>query len=242
MTSEHDRYREWAGAYVLGALDPAERSEFSAHLRGCDVCRDDVADLAPLPALLATVPMSELADLAEPERAGVGHGVDGGASQPQRLEALLAAASHERRSSRRRLQRWRAATSVAAALALAAVVALGLVLGTGTREVAPGGAPADEELITFTVVQSQASEAAVDVAPRRWGTEVYLRLDGLPERDVYVVSVTGPDGTRHQIGTWGRTPSSGARITAATAIPASGLRSVMVTSADDDDVIVASRP
>ena len=41
-----------SGVYVLGALPPAERTAFEAHLAGCAVCRDEVADLAGLPGLL----------------------------------------------------------------------------------------------------------------------------------------------------------------------------------------------
>lgn len=41
-----------SGAYVLGALPPAERTAFEAHLAGCALCRDEVADLAGIPGLL----------------------------------------------------------------------------------------------------------------------------------------------------------------------------------------------
>ncbi|HKT05855.1 MAG TPA: zf-HC2 domain-containing protein, partial [Rugosimonospora sp.] len=41
-----------AGAYVLGALSPAERSTYQRHMATCGQCRDEVADLAGLPGLL----------------------------------------------------------------------------------------------------------------------------------------------------------------------------------------------
>ncbi len=40
------------GAYVLGALAPAERAAFERHLGGCAPCRESVASLAVLPGLL----------------------------------------------------------------------------------------------------------------------------------------------------------------------------------------------
>jgi anti-sigma factor RsiW len=40
------------GAYVLGALPPAERDAFERHLGECEICRAEVADLAVLPGLL----------------------------------------------------------------------------------------------------------------------------------------------------------------------------------------------
>ena len=43
------------GAYVLGALEPDERSAIEDHLRGCATCSAELAGLQGLPALLARV-------------------------------------------------------------------------------------------------------------------------------------------------------------------------------------------
>src|SRR5688572_26590220 len=43
------------GAYVLGALVPAERDAFEKHMGECAVCREAVADLAVLPGLLGRI-------------------------------------------------------------------------------------------------------------------------------------------------------------------------------------------
>ena len=48
------------GAYVLGALSPAERQEFEQHLAGCAECSRAVRELAGLPGLLARVDASVL--------------------------------------------------------------------------------------------------------------------------------------------------------------------------------------
>src|SRR3954454_17123655 len=42
MTCEH---RDDAGAWVLGALDDADRERFAAHMPGCEICRREVAEL-----------------------------------------------------------------------------------------------------------------------------------------------------------------------------------------------------
>ena len=47
------------GVYVLGAIDPAERALVDAHLATCRDCRDELAGLADLPALLARVSTEE---------------------------------------------------------------------------------------------------------------------------------------------------------------------------------------
>jgi anti-sigma factor RsiW len=43
------------GAYVLGALEPAERRRVDEHLRRCPACVAELAELSPLPALLDRV-------------------------------------------------------------------------------------------------------------------------------------------------------------------------------------------
>ncbi|HKH08625.1 MAG TPA: zf-HC2 domain-containing protein, partial [Agromyces sp.] len=53
MNSDHARFAEWDSAYVLGALSPVERREYEEHVAGCDECRRSIAELAPIPGLLA---------------------------------------------------------------------------------------------------------------------------------------------------------------------------------------------
>ena len=92
---EHDD-----GAYVLGALSPADRRAFEEHLSGCDRCQRSVRELAGLPGLLARVDAGVLSrrPLDEPVPASV-------------LPALL----HDVRRDRRR--RTLAPAGVAAAAA-----------------------------------------------------------------------------------------------------------------------------
>jgi anti-sigma-K factor RskA len=43
-----DRLHDLAGAYALGALDPAERAEFERHLAACQACANEVRSLQPV--------------------------------------------------------------------------------------------------------------------------------------------------------------------------------------------------
>lgn len=52
------------GVYVLGAIDPDERAQVDIHLAGCPACRDELAELEGLPALLALVSTEEAIALA----------------------------------------------------------------------------------------------------------------------------------------------------------------------------------
>ena len=44
--SEHDRFADTAGAYVLGALPDDERSAYAAHLATCPTCQAEVEELS----------------------------------------------------------------------------------------------------------------------------------------------------------------------------------------------------
>ena len=46
----HDRLGDQAASYVLGALTPAERQAFEAHLAGCTTCAAEVRSLTPVAA------------------------------------------------------------------------------------------------------------------------------------------------------------------------------------------------
>lgn len=54
-SAEHDELREQAELYVLGALAPAERDAFEAHIASCADCAAHVKSLAPVTQALAYV-------------------------------------------------------------------------------------------------------------------------------------------------------------------------------------------
>jgi hypothetical protein len=92
------------GAYVLGALSPAERAAFERHLPGCASCRESVADLAVLPGLLGRLDAATVVPAVP--------------APPSLLRRTLAAAAAQRRAQRRRRVAY-AFASVVAAVALA---------------------------------------------------------------------------------------------------------------------------
>ena len=62
---EHDD-----GAYVLGALSPAERAAYESHLATCSFCREAVADISALPDVLSRLDAKEFAKLLDPTLTG----------------------------------------------------------------------------------------------------------------------------------------------------------------------------
>jgi len=119
MNPDHSRYADWDSAYVLGALSPAERREYEEHLETCEACRRSVAELSPMPGLLARLSAGRAQALLEEP--------DGATSSPD--PALLDAVRREGR--RRRIRRTR--TRIALAAAAAVVGAIVAEISTGTK-------------------------------------------------------------------------------------------------------------
>src|ERR1700740_1910378 len=63
-----DRYAMWDAAYVLGSLSASDRREFEAHMATCPACREAVADLSGVPALLSQLDPGEVAAIRQAGR------------------------------------------------------------------------------------------------------------------------------------------------------------------------------
>ncbi|MGN6088581.1 MAG: anti-sigma factor family protein [Actinomycetales bacterium] len=170
---------EWDAAYVLGALPPADRAVFEAHLETCAVCRDAVGALAPLPGLLARVPGPTLeddptgADASEDaacenvDERGWGDFLPPLVPPSTLLPDLLAQVARVRR--RRRLQR--------AALGLAAVLVsvLAGVLGSGLVTSRTSSAPSTA--VAFAPTSSGPVSAQASVQPVAWGSRIEMSCE-----------------------------------------------------------------
>src|ERR1700734_3134781 len=122
------------GVYVLGAIDPAERALVDEHLATCRECRDELAGLAGLPALLARVDPDEISRICADDTVEPPAGDSLAEDEPP---AELMGTVLDLAQARQRRNRWR----VAAAAAAVAVIAGGLfgglsVAGSGNRTVA----------------------------------------------------------------------------------------------------------
>ena len=56
-------FRGELGVYILGTIAPADRAKVVQHLASCRQCRDEVAGLAALPALIRQLPAATAAQL-----------------------------------------------------------------------------------------------------------------------------------------------------------------------------------
>jgi anti-sigma-K factor RskA len=132
-----------AGAYVLGALAPADRSAYERHLGTCPACREDVAQLAGLPGLLGRLDTAVAIGLEGQPKA-----------PPLLLDTLLNRAGTERQRARRRtLWRRTGAGLVAACLVILAGLGVGAVsASTATHPTVVAMSPVDNDEMLAALV------------------------------------------------------------------------------------------
>lgn len=219
------------GAYVLGALAPAERQEFARHLAGCDSCARRVQELAGLPGLLGRAHPSALED--EP-----------GVPVPA---TLLPALLRETRRAERRRVLVSAGLAAAAAVVVGALVTYGAVGGRPSPDPGAGG-PAPSATATATgTATAEPTPAALEMSPVRgapvsgqlvvesvsWGTRLgltctYQGLGAGAGGAKYLLVVRTTDGRTEQVGTWQALPGRTMQLMAATAAQRDDIAAVEV--------------
>ncbi|GAA2168809.1 anti-sigma factor family protein [Actinomadura napierensis] len=213
------------GVYVVGAIDPAERGQVDAHLEGCPACRDELAGLAGLPALLGRVEESQLEQVV---RRGEAEGPG-----PELLDGLLSRAAERRRGwlgplgrgaggrGPRSIGRWAPLAAAACLLLVVGALFGGLVFSSedGGRTASPpaaSGSPSasSEPEPEQTVRPTGRGERIVATDPdtrikgivwlqrKEWGTQVELYLSGVPKGEHCRMMVIARDGRRDAIGSW----------------------------------------
>lgn len=188
--SECNEVRQALGVYVLGAIDPAERSIVDAHLSQCLDCREELAGLAGLPALLGRVPY------ADAERLALGD------EELEEAPAELLDALLEQVSSRRRARRWRG-IAIAAAAAIIAVGGGGLAGGILMSHHTP--APATAQDNSYLVRGSNTAthvSAAVYYSGKGSGTRMQVQVSGIPDGTHCQFWVTTATGQHLWAGGW----------------------------------------
>jgi hypothetical protein len=178
-------FRELLGVYVVGAIEPGERAAVDAHLSQCYECREELAALAPLPALLHRVPKEDAerimlaseppADVTEPS--------------PDMLDSLL-----QQVGARRRTRRFRGLFTAAAAVLVtvggAAAVAEAIAPHHHTRQIET--ATATKGLLGATVRYGESS----------WGTHMEVQVSGFKRWTACEFYVLTKNGRKVLAGGW----------------------------------------
>jgi anti-sigma factor RsiW len=220
--------RNELGVYLLGATEPGERVQVEDHLASCPRCREELAALAGLPALLRKVPADE----------AVRAWADDGAVQlPGRpLEALLSRVA----VIRGRRRRWAAAA--------AAVLVAGLAAATGVQVLHAGAAsPPAAAAARWAATATGADPAtgvwaAIRYAARPWGSELEVRVTGIPVGTRCQLWVTGAHGQDIAAGGWTiASASQNGWYSASVPFPAGSLRGFEVTAGGKAQIIVPAQ-
>jgi anti-sigma-K factor RskA len=183
------------GVYVLGAIDPAERALVDAHLATCRDCRDELAGLAGLPALLARVNPDEITRISADDTVRT--------VTDERPPGELIGTVLDLAEARRRRNRWRFVAAAAAVVAIAGGLFGGLSSMGITRTVvvplSAGSGPWDTVHATSNVTGATASVA---YSHQSWGNAFEVLVDHIPVGTTCQLWVVHPDGTRTQVAAW----------------------------------------
>ena len=222
------------GVYVLGAIDPAERALVDAHLLTCQDCRDELAGLAGLPALLARVNQDEISRITSEDTVR--------AVTDDRPPGELIGTVLDLAAARRRRTRWRFAAAAAAVVAIAGGLFGGLSSITTTRTVAipvsPGGTQWDT---VETASALTGASASVAYSHELWGDAFEVLVDHIPVGTTCQLWVVHPNGTRTQAAAW-TTASDEGHVWYSGSMPSTAepISSFQITA--DKKVLLTARP
>jgi hypothetical protein len=195
--------RHALGVYVLGAIDPAERAVVDAHLSTCPECREELAGLASLPALLRRIPVGEAQQLADDDL-DLDELPALEVPSDEMLRSLLGRTTRVRQA-----RRWR---GLAAAAAVVLVAGFGGAAGWNALHHGAGSGiqsmPARFTSVTATD-PATGVDATVRYAAKDWGTVLDTRVKNVPSGDRCQLLVTDSSGHTTVVGGWTTTYDEG---------------------------------
>lgn len=229
---DNHRYAMWDAAYVLGSLSAAERREFELHMRQCPACREAVAELSGVPALLSQLDRAEVAAISE-SGTTAGTPLATPEMSPELLPTLLEKVRWRRR--RTRITAWAASAAAAAVLGVGVLVGVQGLSLTSPQQVTAASQP-------MAQVGTNLLASTVAVTGQHWGTSINLRCVCLAplnaRHDTLAMVVVGRDGSQTRLATWVAEPGHTATPAGSISIPVDQIAAVQVVSADNGQVLL----
>ena len=231
-------YALWDAAYVLGSLSASERHEYEAHLSSCASCRQAVAELSGIPALLSRLDRDDVAAIDD--------GNDGSSATPPMPPELLPSLLDKARWRRRRS---RLVTWTLAAAAAAVIVVVGVFIALRSNPGMPTPTPPQaESAVAMTQVTPSAFTATVSVNSQPGGTTIDMSCaygewpasarheEDQDAGDKLAMVVVGRDGSQDQVATWVAFDGTTATPRGHTSMPVEQIAAIRVVSADTGQV------
>lgn len=218
----------WDAAYVLGSLSATDWREFEAHMAGCPQCRQAVAELSGIPAMLAQLDRSEVCAINEADHPS-------GATEmpPELLPSMQAAVRLHRVRSRR--MTWVVSAAAAVILTICVLVGVHGRFPTSPPQTALPALPMDQ--IGTTLLAS-----TVSLSGQQWGTNIALNFVCLapPDapHDTVALVVVSRDGSLTRLATWVAIPGHTAAPTGSISMPVTQIATVQVVLADNGHVML----
>jgi hypothetical protein len=216
-----DSIHEWDGAYVFGALQPAERRRYEKHLTACSTCSRSVRELAGVPGLLGVLDQEEALALRDlPDDAALRDGTH----SPGRVAGVA-----------RRVRLRRRRTRLMSALVLVVVLLVGSIGGWSIVRGLQPAAPSVATAHTLRPVGGSHLSADLTVTPVGWGTRLDWSCDypAMTDRTgssyapaSYSLVVHTDTGTTSTVATWTSEKGAATGLVAATAIPADSIAAI----------------
>jgi len=202
---------ESVGVYVLDRVDASERARIEVHLKLCLICRAAVDELRPVADLLGSVSETEIDPARSTEQAA---GL---------LDRLLARTS----ATRQRQAKVRRALLAAALAVAAAGVAIPVIDQQG---------PAAPGTVLASATGAKVSGTA-DLVGTSAGTNIRLRLRGVPEGMTCWLIVRDSSGARHQAGSWPAGYGGTVDVPASTTVPLDQIAALGVETASGRELL-----
>jgi anti-sigma factor RsiW len=225
-----DPYVTWDAAYVLGSLSASDRREFEAHLAACPACREAVADLSGVPALLSQLDRADVAAMNDRAAESLPETPE---LSPELLPSLLATVRFRRR--RTRVATWVASSAAAAVLGVGVLVGVQGHFLTPAQQAAASSQP-------MAQVGTTLLASTVQVVGQHWGTSINLKCVCLAppnaHHDTLAMVVVGRDGTLTRLATWVAEPGHTATPAGSISTPVDQIAAVQVVSADNGQVLL----